>query len=599
MKLTLIELEQLITKAKQMGRPPKKRKLGNRGNRQGDLLQHLSRCQRRNVFKQKTRFLTRKRKQKPQKRRACRQADTMTTTKKGYIRIGTWNTRGFGAQYGKDPEGKLRCIAAVVAERRWNVALLTDLRFPENGCREFKVGSSTWLLIHEGRVGVALDPFFAHRWRGSGSTMYKAKGEDIHNRMIGVSIPGTGWKPGLLLIPIYAPLTGRTQLSHKDNFRDQLSRLLDSAFTRLKPILGGDFNGEVGAAKDRLWKHVLGPYGDHRRTKGGEELLQFCEQEGLVVANSFTQQTCKATWFHNRWGTAHALDHFLIQHGDRKWVRRTLTLNFSHHPAPASTPKIGRPDYFTAASWLAYTDHNPVELELSLGKDWKAEADKRNQASQRPDVFRMMGSSPEAKSLRQQYTDSVTDALTNLEGVHLDWDAAAAVMKSCALATLGPTPPRSPFPWLKGKEVDLKRLQDAVHTTENTLAHARKNHRPDVNALLDKRRQTSKTLLAHKRRWEAEWWDDWDDLADTAQKAGDQRDELTFWSVCKTLGFRDTRTVFHRCSSRTVANPELDREAWKDFPNGIQTGKGEIDPSVWEHIPSSTTVADELAESIS
>ena len=97
-------------------------------------------------------------------------------------------------------------------------------------------------------------------------------------------------------------------------------------------------------------------------------------------------------------------------------------------------------------------------------------------------------------------------------------------------------------------------------------------------------------------QWEAQWWDD---IADMAQQAGDQKDELIFWRVCKTLGFRDSRTVFHRCSSRTVADPESDREAWKSFLSNIQTGKGEVDPSVWEHIPTLPCSAHELSADVS
>ena len=124
----------------------------------------------------------------------------------------------------------------------------------------------------------------------------------------------------------------------------------------------------------------------------------------------------------------------------------------------------------------------------------------------------MMGSSPEAKCLRQKYTDSGTTALENPEGVEPDWDTVAEVMKSCALATLGPTP-RSPFPWPKGKEVELKQLQDTAHKLETLLVTARRARSQDVDDLLAKRREASKSLLAHKRRWEAEWRDD---LADAA-----------------------------------------------------------------------------------
>ena len=68
---------------------------------------------------------------------------------------------------------------------------------------------------------------------------------------------------------------------------------MENASSRLTPVLAGDFNGEVGATKDKQWTHVLGPFGDCRRTKGGEELLHFYEQEGLLVANTFSPR--KAT----------------------------------------------------------------------------------------------------------------------------------------------------------------------------------------------------------------------------------------------------------------------------------------------------------------
>ena len=61
----------------------------------------------------------------------------------------------------------------------------------------------------------------------------------------------------------------------------------------------------------------------------GEELLQFCEQERLLVAGTFTRQEHKATWFHNRWGTAHTLDHFLVRSMDRRWVRSVKAVHFA------------------------------------------------------------------------------------------------------------------------------------------------------------------------------------------------------------------------------------------------------------------------------
>lgn len=254
-----------------------------------------------------------------------------------------------GAMFGKDPVGKEMALVHVMQERQWNVALLTDLRYKEDGFRELKLGNATWILIHCGRVGVALDPFWANKWRNGGAQILKGSGPDIANRFFGIPIYGEGWKPGFCLIPVYVPLASKTSLGFRENFRDQLGRMLDKTSGRLKPILGGDFNGEVGAGLDNLWRHVLGPYGDHRRTRGGEELSTFCEQEGLIVANTFTQQEQKGTWFHPKDCTAHALDHFLIRKEDRRWCKRVHTVHHAITLKRFARRILGRPAKFSSA----------------------------------------------------------------------------------------------------------------------------------------------------------------------------------------------------------------------------------------------------------
>ncbi|CAK9042446.1 Caroteno-chlorophyll a-c-binding protein [Durusdinium trenchii] len=417
-----------------------------------------------------------------------------------------------------DPAGKLAALTRVIAERRWNVALLSDLRYKEDGHREIMVGN-------------------------------------------------------------------------RDAFREQLSLLLDHSSSRLKVVLAGDFNAEVGATHDALWTHVLGPYGDSRRTRGGVELLQFCEDEGLVVANTYTAQTHKGTWFHNRWGTEHALDHFLVKASDRRWVRSTRTIHFSStdHESPAS--RLGRPRFFSSASWLEYTDHNPVELMWKIGKDWKAEARSKESELSRPDVLRLLGSSTEAQTLRLQYANAVTSALETVHGQRLDWDAVAMIMKDTALRLLGPCPRREFRPWLRGKERELHELENRVHRLEIQLHQARRDASGSEHSLLSQRRSASRELQKQKRRWEAQWWDE---LADQANTAGQRNNSFAFWQVCRQLGLRDSGQLVSS-GKRTVAHPEVDREAWKHFLSQIQSGPGEVDPSVWDHVPVISEVDDQLA----
>ena len=60
-----------------------------------------------------------------------------------YALTSCWNTRGLGAPFGKDPAGKLAALTRVIAERRWNVALLSDLRYKEDGHR---IAKSWWAM---------------------------------------------------------------------------------------------------------------------------------------------------------------------------------------------------------------------------------------------------------------------------------------------------------------------------------------------------------------------------------------------------------------------------------------------------------------------
>lgn len=223
----------------------------------------------------------------------------------------------------------------------------------------------------------------------------------------------------------------------------------------------------------------------------------------------------------------------------------------------------------------------PIELRWTIGKDWKQSAEVASERELRPDVLRLLGSSDEAIGLRKAYADAITQTLSRVDATSLHWDTLAGIMCTTALQILGPIPTRKTQPWFKGKERELKALEDAVHEAETQLLTARRQRLPQVEVLLQARRDASKRLSACKRQWEAQWWDDLALQADAAAQSGN---EFAFWQVCRQLGLRD-----HPCSRtpsrRTVANPDLDREAWKHFLSGIQADSGEVNPAVWEFVP--------------
>ena len=78
----------------------------------------MSRCQKRNEAKRLHRCSAFKKRQKHKRRLAISRASVLNTTKKGCIRVGSWNTRGMGAPYGKDYSGKIQAITKLIAERK-------------------------------------------------------------------------------------------------------------------------------------------------------------------------------------------------------------------------------------------------------------------------------------------------------------------------------------------------------------------------------------------------------------------------------------------------------------------------------------------------
>ena len=553
----------------------------------------LSRCQFRSHLRRLKRQKKRQACARKKRKLACFKASAQYRLKRhGHLLVGTWNTRGLGAPKGVDPEGKIRALFRLMSERKWGCALLTDLQFPEDGVCEVMAHGETWLLLHEGKVGVALNQRWAARWREGGSVVIRAKGWSDGVRALGLCLPAKGWKAGLLLVPVYAPLAHHTPLELREEFRDKLSHILDHSSSRRRLVVGGDFNAEVGAVKDSNWRHVLGPYGDDRRTKGGEELLRFCEQEQLVVANTYTRQRqrSKATWYHFKWGTAHALDHFLVRSVDRRWVASVLTVHFASTQVSSGGSRLGRPAALSTAPWLAYTDHDPVELSLRVGKDWLGERRSQQSSETRPHVLRFLGSSREASELRTQYAEVVCKELESLSGTRVDWDLVAGVMKRSAIKVVGLTPKRHAKPWLQGKESELVALETAVRNQELSVRTARREGAADLQPLIDARRVASSNLRSAKRRWEACWWDD---LAAQANLAGSSGNDFAFWQVCKQLGLRESETTRTGCK-RTCSNLEKEREAWKSFLHDIQADEGAVAEEVWEHIP----VADAIHESL-
>ena len=81
-------------------------------------------------------------------------------------------------------------------------------------------------------------------------------------------------------------------------------------------ILEGGFNAEVGQPRDAEEELLLGRNGPQKRTKTGEELIEFANREDMWVASTGYKQKEKGTWWHPKYNSAHQIDHVMVKRRD-------------------------------------------------------------------------------------------------------------------------------------------------------------------------------------------------------------------------------------------------------------------------------------------
>ena len=124
------------------------------------------------------------------------------------------------------------------------------------------------------------------------------------------------------------------------------------------------------------------------------------------MAKSFYQQNERGTWFHLRFGSSHELDHVLLRKDDRWSLKSSRALHRGARRAQnrggetrvertIMPEKITREDGVIA--WGAYTDHEPVEVEIRCRMQWQGGPDREPENKGTPDWTRMLGPRAEEK----------------------------------------------------------------------------------------------------------------------------------------------------------------------------------------------------------
>ena len=102
--------------------------------------------------------------------------------------------------------------------------------------------------------------------------------------MISVRLQGKLFN--ITVIQVYAP-TSNTEDTEVERFYEDLQDLLELTPKKDVLFIIGDWNAKVGSQET---PEVTGRFGLGRWNKAGQRLIEFCQENALVIANTLFQQ---------------------------------------------------------------------------------------------------------------------------------------------------------------------------------------------------------------------------------------------------------------------------------------------------------------------
>ena len=311
------------------------------------------------------------------------------------------------------------------------------------------------------------------------------------------------------MISAYAPTMNHT-LDEKEQFYEDLRRILKKVSSKDSILLMGDFNARVGN-DNQAWPGVLGKHLLGTSNSNGLLLLSLCSEFNLTITNSIFQQKnmYKGTWCHPRSKHWHTLDYIIMRQSDRNCIKSTRahrgTEQWSDHRLVRSMLKIqiqSKPRRSKATA--------PKKINFSALKD------------------------PVTASSFTQKLDNAVERCSISDDVEASWKDLKDVMYETSLGVLG-LPERKNQDWFDDSNSETSQIIDAMHVAHKKFM-GNKNCKVAKNSYLSAKRSAQKHLRALKEKW-------WNDKANELQAASDSHNTQAFYKGLKAVYGPQTKSV--------------------------------------------------------
>ena len=117
---------------------------------------------------------------------------------------------------------------------------------------------------------------------------------------------------------MYAPQVDRER-EEKEMFWERLSEVVGEIPGEEKIVLAGDLNRHIGERAEG-YEQVNGGFGYAARNAEGEMILEFAEQQKLVICNSYFKKEREKFVTYKSGGNRTMPDYVLVRERDRKFV---------------------------------------------------------------------------------------------------------------------------------------------------------------------------------------------------------------------------------------------------------------------------------------
>ncbi|KAF7239447.1 Tumor necrosis factor receptor superfamily member 21 [Varanus komodoensis] len=127
----------------------------------------------------------------------------------------------------------------------------------------------------------------------------------------------------ITVVQVYAPTTGAEE-AEVDRFYEGLQHLLEITPKNDVRIIVGDWNAKVGSQKIT---RITGKFGDGVQNEAGHRLVEFCQENMMVIANTLFQQSKRRlyTWTSTDGQHSNQLDYVLCSQRWRSSIQSVKT----------------------------------------------------------------------------------------------------------------------------------------------------------------------------------------------------------------------------------------------------------------------------------